>query len=39
VVKFFTLTFALPIKKGALFKGKDAKKSLKKIKKSQIKIW
>jgi len=27
VVKLSALTFALPIKKGALFKGKEAKKS------------
>jgi hypothetical protein len=32
VVKRSTLTFALPIKKGALFKGKDAKKKTEKSK-------
>ncbi len=30
VVKISALTFALPIKKGALFKGKDAKKKAEK---------
>jgi hypothetical protein len=32
VVKLSALTFALPIKKGALFKGKEAKKKLRKSK-------
>jgi hypothetical protein len=32
VVKLSALTFALPIKKGALFKGKEAEKKLRKSK-------
>jgi hypothetical protein len=32
VVKLSALTFALPIKKGVLFKGKEAKKKLRKSK-------